>query len=134
MRICYHCGRITSGRPLFCNWCGRSYHVRLCPRLHPNPRGSDACKVCGSRDLSLPHERLPLWFKILVLLSGILPGIALAALSLIYIWYFLTRLFWSPSALLVPMLYGLLLCLTWFVWMHIPFVLVRILKRQRNRR
>jgi hypothetical protein len=29
--------------------------VKFCPRLHPNPRGADFCRRCGSRDLSLPQ-------------------------------------------------------------------------------
>src|SRR6266481_229697 len=133
MRICYHCGRVTSGRPLFCNWCGRSYSVRLCPRLHPNSRGAEACRMCGSRDLSTPHEKLPFWFRILLFLSGILPGLALFVLSLIYIGYFLKRLVLAPSGLLIPMLLGLALGLAWFLWMHVPFLLIRILSRRRRR-
>jgi hypothetical protein len=29
--------------------------VKFCPRLHPNPRGAEFCRRCGSRDLSLPQ-------------------------------------------------------------------------------
>lgn len=88
--------------------------------------------MCGSRDLSTPHEKLPFWFRILLFLSGILPGLALLVLSLIYIGYFLERLILSPSALLVPMLLGLALGVAWFLWMHVPFLLIRILRRGRR--
>ncbi len=89
--------------------------------------------MCGSRDLSTPHEKLPFWFRILLFLSGILPGLALFVLSLIYIGYFLKRLVLAPSGLLIPMLLGLALGLAWFLWMHVPFLLIRILSRRRRR-
>lgn len=89
--------------------------------------------MCGSRDLSTPHEKLPFWFRVLLFLSGILPGLALLVLSLIYMWYFVERLILSPSALLVPMLFGLALGLAWILWMHVPFLLIRILSRRRRR-
>src|SRR5438552_17711132 len=124
MRICYHCGRVTSGQPLFCNWCSRSYSVRLCPRLHPNPRSAEACSQCGSRDLSIPQEKLPLWFRPLMFFAGVLPGAALLLISILYICYFTYRLFTDPYNLLLPMLFGLSLGLAWAIWMHIPFVLL----------
>lgn len=133
MRICYQCGRITSGRPSFCIWCGRSYNVRLCPRLHVNPRDAQSCSVCGLHDLSTPQQRLPLWFKPVVFLAGFAPGILLLSISLIYIAHFVYRLFIDPSNLLVPMLFGLVLGLLWLVWMHVPFFLVRMVIKRRNR-
>ena len=132
MRICYHCGRVTPGQPLFCNFCGRSYNKKLCPRLHPNHRSAEACSVCGSRDLSIPQERVPIWLKILLILSGVIPGILLLLISILYVGYFLTRLFADPSNLLVPMLYGLALGLFWLVWIHIPFLLIRLFRRRRR--
>jgi len=131
MRICYHCGRGSSGRPLFCTTCGRSYNIRLCGKLHPNRRNASACSQCGSRDLSLPEEKAPLWFRLLILLSGIIPGCLLLFVSAVYLAYFLYALISDPAGLLIPMLYGLLLGIIWFVWMHIPFVLVRMLRQRR---
>jgi RNA polymerase subunit RPABC4/transcription elongation factor Spt4 len=134
MRICYHCGRVTSGQPLFCNHCGRSYNTKLCPRLHPNPRQALACKVCGSRDLSIPQEKAPLWFKLLLFLSGIIPGISLLLFSVLYVLYFLSRLIADPNSLLLPMLAGLALGFVWLLWMFIPFALIKLLRRRRRGR
>lgn len=132
MRICYHCGRASPGRPLFCTSCGRSYDLRLCPRLHPNKRDAEACAMCGSRDLSTPQERVPFWFKSLLLLSGAIPGILLLLLSILYIGYLLVRLIHDPSDLLVPMLYGFALGLIWLGWIQIPLILIRLLRRRRR--
>jgi hypothetical protein len=133
MRICYHCGRATSGQPLFCNHCGRSYNVKLCPRLHPNPRGASVCCACGSRDLSIPHPRLPFWFRPLLFFSGIVPGIALLLISVFYVGYFFFHLISDPNTLLIPMLWGLLLGISWLIWMHIPFAVVRLMRRTRDK-
>ena len=134
MRICYHCGRLTAGHPLFCTTCGRSYNVRLCPRLHPNSRTAEVCAKCGLRDLSTPQERLPLWFIPLAFLAGIVPGIALLLISILYVLYFLEHLVLDPSGLLVPMLWGLTLGLVWLCWVHVPFLLVALLRARRLRR
>src|SRR5438552_18431561 len=61
VKFCYHCGRVTVGEPLFCNFCGRSYDVKLCPKLHANPRGTRVCSKCGSTELSTPQPRVPAW-------------------------------------------------------------------------
>ena len=31
MKYCYQCGRMTAGEPLYCQLCGRTYDVKLCP-------------------------------------------------------------------------------------------------------
>ena len=82
MKHCYHCGRVTSGEPLFCNSCGRSYDVKLCPRLHVNPRYATVCSQCGSRELSTPQPKVSLWWKVLGFVLQILCGIVLVYLSL----------------------------------------------------
>jgi RNA polymerase subunit RPABC4/transcription elongation factor Spt4 len=51
MRYCRNCRKFTAGKPAYCNFCGRSYSVKLCPRGHRNPRSADACAECGSREL-----------------------------------------------------------------------------------
>ena len=82
MKYCYHCGRLTSGEPVFCQFCGRSYDVKLCPRLHPNPRFADVCSQCGSRELSTPQPKVSPWWKVLEFLLRILFGTVLVYLSL----------------------------------------------------
>ena len=49
MKYCYQCGRITTGKPLYCNSCGRSYDVKLCPRAHANPRSAEVYNIGGGR-------------------------------------------------------------------------------------
>jgi RNA polymerase subunit RPABC4/transcription elongation factor Spt4 len=75
MRYCHSCHKITRGKPYFCNFCGSSYGVKLCGRLHPNPRLAHACSQCGSRDLSTPQPRIPLLLRPLLFLLGLLPKI-----------------------------------------------------------
>jgi hypothetical protein len=67
-----------------------------------------------------------------MLLAGIIPGLALLLLSLIYVGYFLIRLVADPSSLLIPMFYGFGLALTWFAWIHVPFALIRLIRRRRR--
>ena len=79
MKYCYACGTVTSGEPSYCSSCGRSYDVKLCPRRHPNPRFVEVCSQCGSRELSTPQPRVPIWWKVV---SWFLRGVA--TLLLIY--------------------------------------------------
>src|SRR5216684_2914579 len=67
MKYCYECGRMTPGEPLFCNFCGRSYDVKLCPGRHVNPRHAEVCSQCGSRDLSTPQPKVSWWWKVVAL-------------------------------------------------------------------
>jgi len=85
MTYCYSCGRATPGKPLFCNHCGRSYDVKLCPRLHANPRGAEACSRCGSRELSTPQAKIPMSWRLLAIIARIGLGLILfyGTLSLI---------------------------------------------------
>jgi hypothetical protein len=64
MKYCYQCGHTTAGKPLFCNSCGCTYDVKLCPKLHVNPRLANACSFCGSRLLSTPHPRVPVHWRV----------------------------------------------------------------------
>lgn len=126
---CYHCNRITVGEPLFCNFCGRSYNVKLCPRLHPNPRNAQICSQCGSRDLSIPQPKMPFWAGILEFLLRIIPGAALTALSVITVALFILAIFTRPD-LLVPVVFLLIaLGLLWRAWSQIPASFRRVIER-----
>ena len=81
MKYCYECGCTTAGEPLFCNYCGRSYDVKLCPKLHVNPRLAEACSQCGSRDLSTPQPKVPLRWRIFAFLGQWLSASVLFLLS-----------------------------------------------------
>lgn len=52
MRYCPYCRRISAGRPQICNYCGRTWYIRLCPRGHENPPDAQFCSSCGSTDLT----------------------------------------------------------------------------------
>lgn len=64
MKRCTACFRYSLGDPLYCNHCGRSYEVRLCPRGHRNPRGAAFCAECGSGDLSTPGPPATFLFRL----------------------------------------------------------------------
>ena len=82
MKYCYQCGRMTAGEPLFCNHCGRSYDVKLCPRLHQNPRGAEVCSQCGNRELSTPQPKIPMSWRLLALLFRLGLGLLLFYITL----------------------------------------------------
>jgi RNA polymerase subunit RPABC4/transcription elongation factor Spt4 len=73
MKYCNRCHKLTLGEPVFCNYCGSSYGIKLCGRLHSNPRSAQACSQCGSRDFSNPHPKIPIILRPFVALLHILP-------------------------------------------------------------
>src|SRR6202163_4607595 len=99
MKYCYECGHVTAGEPLFCHHCGHTYNVKLCARLHANPRSAEACSQCGSRDLSTPQPRVPLWVPVVEFLVSLVPGLVLAVVSALLIGFFLVELARSPRML-----------------------------------
>ncbi len=133
MRYCNQCHRITPGEPLFCNFCGRSYNLKLCPHRHPNPRNAEICSQCGSRDLSMPHPRVPLWLAPLVLLLSVLPALVLIGVTLLFLIGFVNALASSPQLLFQFMLVGLMLAFLWYLYMHLPRFLRRLLTRLFSR-
>jgi hypothetical protein len=74
MRYCPFCQRINLGHPQHCNYCGRTWYVRLCPRGHENPPDSIFCAECGSPELSETSGPRPwwLWLVKIFLFSGII--------------------------------------------------------------
>ncbi len=74
MRYCPYCHRINAGTPPICNYCGRSWHIRLCPRGHENLYDARFCGICGSTDLTDTAGPRPWWTYILktVFLVGII--------------------------------------------------------------
>jgi hypothetical protein len=134
MKYCYHCERVTSGEPLFCNFCGRSYDVKLCPRLRPNPRYATVCSQCGSHELSTPQPKVSLWWKVLGFLLRVLCGVLLVYLSL----SFLVTLLKTPMVQAGLLWLGLLILIMWALWMMLPEwfrkLIARAGKRKRERR
>ncbi len=133
MKYCYFCNRITPGEPFFCNYCGRSYDARFCPKKHRNPRGAVVCSECGSRDLSQPQPKVPAWAFLLQWLLCLVPGGLLAFVSIGFIAAFLYDLHQNPQhAIALALLVGVL----WWLWFQLPrwlreFV-YRLLKRRRD--
>jgi len=69
MRYCNHCKRLSSGKPTFCPYCGRSYEVRICKRCrHVSSQQVLFCQNCGSQELSEIAGDAPFWFTILKIL------------------------------------------------------------------
>lgn len=136
MRYCYFCNHLTTGKPLFCNYCGRSYNVKLCPRLHANPRSAQACSQCGSRDLSTPQPRVPLWVPVVEFLVSLIPGLVLAVVSALVIGFSVVQLLRSPRMLFAFVMLGFALGVLWWVWSKLPSwfrsAIYRMLKRKRD--
>jgi|HubBroStandDraft_6_1064221.scaffolds.fasta_scaffold951021_2 hypothetical protein len=114
MRYCTNCKKLTAGKPLYCNFCGRSYGVKLCPRGHANPRAAEACSECGSTELSMPSPRGSLaGFITVSKLIGIGLLLALCGYVVYFVWKFLT----DPNTLLGVMRIGFELGCLFLLWM-----------------
>ncbi len=120
MKYCLSCGKITSGEPLFCNFCGSSFDVKLCPRLHPNPRIATVCSKCGSLDLSSPHPRVSFWWHVLGYLLRIALGALLVWLSLTLLVTVFQELVHRPAFQAGMVVIGILLLGLWFLWAMLP--------------
>jgi hypothetical protein len=116
MKFCYECGRMTAGEPLFCNFCGRSYDVKLCPGRHPNPRNAEVCSQCGSRDFSIPQPKVSFWWKVLSWLTRVLLGLLLGCFSLLLLITALLR----PEVQHALLGLGILLAVFWWTWSQLP--------------
>ena len=130
MKFCYECGKASAGDPPFCSKCGRSYDVRLCPRMHKNSRFAKACSQCGSREFSEPQPQVSLWWKVLefVLKTGF--GIFLVFVSLIVLSDLMRRPEVQAGLIVVSILIGLL----WWAWSQLPEWFRKIVSRSLRRR
>src|ERR1700692_4964781 len=97
MRYCHNCHRVTRGEPLYCHRCGSSFDAKLCPSRHLNPRWAVVCSQCGSRDLSTPAPRLPIWLGPFVFVLTLLPGLVLALLMVLVVIGFINALLTSQQ-------------------------------------
>ena len=136
MKYCYNCNHVTAGEPLFCNSCGRSYSVKLCPRMHVNPRTAEVCSQCGSRDLSTPQPRLPLWAPVLQFFLSLIPGLVLGIASVGAVALFIDVLVHRPQMLLSLLPLAIALGILWWLWSLLPpwfrTAIHRMLMRKRN--
>ena len=139
MRYCYNCNRVTYGKPLFCNSCGRSYDVKLCPRLHPNGRNAQACSQCGSRDFSTPAPKAPLWISLAAFGLSFLPGLLLALVSGLFLIGAVHVLLVNPRMLFGFLFLGFAIAVLWALWTRLPlalrqFIRKRLMEREKDRR
>lgn len=139
MRYCYNCNKVTRSKPLFCNFCGRSYNVKLCPRLHANGRNAQACSQCGSRDLSTPAPKAPLWISVAVFFLSLVPGFLLFLISLLFLAALIRELLTNPRMLLCFVFLALALTVLWAMWTRLPlalrqFIRKGLLERDKERR
>ena len=116
MTYCYNCGHMTAGEPLFCGKCGRTYDVKLCPRLHPNPRGAEVCSKCGSRELSTPQPKIPMSLKLLAILVRLGLGLLLFY-GTVRLCIALLQTAQVQQALVAI---GMLLGCLWWMWSKLP--------------
>jgi DNA-directed RNA polymerase subunit RPC12/RpoP len=107
---------MTAGKALFCGTCGRSYDVKLCPRLHQNPRGAEVCSKCGSRELSTPQPKIPMGWRLLAILVRLGIGIMLFYASLCLV----IALIRTPEVQRALVALGVLLSGLWWLWSKLP--------------
>lgn len=134
MKYCYECGRMTPGDPLYCNFCGRSYDLKLCPRHHPNPRIAELCSQCGSRELSTPQPKVSIWWRILEWLTRMFVAALLTVLSAIFLFEFLIAVLQSSAGRGAVILLTVLLGLLWWLWTLLPDWFRKLVKRSFERR
>jgi RNA polymerase subunit RPABC4/transcription elongation factor Spt4 len=133
MQYCFNCSRITLGQPNFCTFCGRTYDIKLCNRLHANPREAQVCSQCGSRDMSTPQPKLSLWLRLVLVLLSVLPGIALLLLTAVFLIADIYILVVCPAWQFPFLLLSLVLALLWLLYMELPgIVRHKVHGRMRN--
>jgi hypothetical protein len=121
---------MTPGEPLFCNFCGRSYDVKLCPSRHPNSRIAEICSQCGSHDLSTPQPKVSLWWRALAWLTRVLFGMLVGCLSILLLLILLLR----PEAQSALLGLGILVLVLWWLWSQLPNWFRKLVKRTLERR
>jgi len=130
MKFCYQCGKASAGDPPFCTKCGRTYGVRLCPRLHRNSRYAKVCSECGSRELSQPEPAVSFWWKVLEFLLQVGFGVLLVYLTLTGV-AALLRMREVQGGLIV---FGILVGLLWWLWSLLPEWIRKLVSRSLKRK
>ncbi len=134
MTYCFNCGKYTTGEPLFCNRCGRSFDVRLCPRLHPNPRHAEICSQCGSAELSTPQPKVSVWLRASAFLFRLLIGTLLAVLSILIVIAVLTEALQHAEVQNGLIALGILVGVLWLLWTKLPDWLREIIRRSMRKK
>jgi hypothetical protein len=129
MKYCYECGRMTAGEPKFCQFCGRTYDVKLCPRRHENPRFAEVCSQCGSRELSTPQPKVtPVW-RALEFIARVMVGLLIAYVLLSFLYGMAT----TPQTANALMALALLLGALFVLMAMLPDWFKRLVRRSMGK-
>jgi hypothetical protein len=129
MKYCYECGRMTAGEPRYCQFCGRTYDVKLCPRRHENPRFAEVCSQCGSRELSTPQPKVsPVW-RVLEFFARVMVGLLIVYVVLSFVYGLVT----TPETGDALMALGLLLVALFILWTMLPDWFKRLIRRSMGK-
>lgn len=128
MRYCNYCQRLTAGQPLFCQFCGRSFDVKLCPRHHANPRTAEFCAECGSRELSTPAPRGNFGLSVLVRILGLIPGVVLLAATVFLFIAFIVTFAQSQQLQSSVMALAVIVSALWLAYLYLPSFLKRLVR------
>jgi len=120
MLYCHNCHRVTPGEPLYCHFCGSTYDAKLCPSRHPNPRWAVACSQCGSRDLSTPAPKVPIWLAPVVFALTLLPGIVLVVVMVLLVAGVIHSLLTNQQIQSQMLALIVMVSLLWFAYIHLP--------------
>ena len=120
MRYCHNCHRITGGEPLYCHSCGATYDAKLCPSRHLNPRWATVCSQCGSRDLSTPAPRIPMWLAPVLFALSLLPGAVLVLVLLMLVVGVINAILTNQQIQSQLVVLIVIFALLWFAYIHIP--------------
>lgn len=95
MKYCLNCKRLNAGKPLYCQYCGRTFEDRICGKCHHiNDKSALVCRNCGSSELSEIAGQAPFWtillkiffwLFVILLVVGFFRNLALFAPLLIII-------------------------------------------------
>jgi hypothetical protein len=133
MKYCHNCHHITGGEPLYCDYCGRSYDVKLCPRRHVNVRTAMVCSQCGSPDLSTPQPHMPFWFAPLVAALSLLPGLVLLLISVLLSIAAINAVLYQPAQLRTLLVLSLGVAGLWLLYLPVPYIIRTAVSRMWQR-
>lgn len=108
--------------------------MKLCPRLHLNPRYAACCSQCGSRDLSTPQPRVPLWWKAFGFLLKVSLGVLFVYLGLALLAPLAQGLLTSDRAQSILLVFGFLFISLLWLWHAIPEWLKKLLRKGFGRK
>jgi RNA polymerase subunit RPABC4/transcription elongation factor Spt4 len=129
MKYCYECGRITAGEPRYCQFCGRTYDVKLCPRRHENPRFAEVCSQCGSRELSTPQPKVSFLWRVVEFFVRVMVGLLIVFVFLSFLYGMLA----SSRTGDALMALGLLLGVLFVLWTMLPDWFRRLVRRSMGK-